>query len=102
VVLLRRAGDALIAAPAPAGGGLIEARGVGLLRLPYARAARVALVIDLDAAETDRLPPRRSARLLGVETPLLFASEKPRAGLVAALLARDGPLDPDAPIEGLP
>ncbi|MEM6373635.1 MAG: hypothetical protein AAF727_12760 [Pseudomonadota bacterium] len=50
--------------------GLIEARGVGLLR---ARAddAPVALAIDLDQPERDRLPQFHSVTLLGLQRPCL-------------------------------
>ncbi len=40
--------------------GLIEARGVGLLRLPYEPVARIALAVDLVAqADEERMPERR-------------------------------------------
>src|SRR5712691_3912117 len=46
----------LLVRPAPALAGLLEVRGLGLVRLPYEAVAAVALVVDL-AADAERLPP---------------------------------------------
>ncbi|WP_415921398.1 HPr kinase/phosphorylase [Tateyamaria sp. SN6-1] len=45
--------------------GLIEARGIGLLRVP-SRPAPICAVVDLDISETERLPPQRSIKLLDI------------------------------------
>jgi serine kinase of HPr protein (carbohydrate metabolism regulator) len=50
-------GDELMVRPAPALAGLIEIRGLGIRRCDHAAEARIALVVDLDAADADRLPP---------------------------------------------
>ena len=39
--------------------GLIEARGIGLLRAETVSSAPLVLAVDLGRTETDRLPPRR-------------------------------------------
>jgi len=61
---------------------LIEVRGIGLLRAgPVAGQAPLSLVVDLDRAEPDRLPPRRivtygdgdAALILGAGIPNLAA-----------------------------
>lgn len=98
-VILRREGRALVAAPAPALAGLIEARGVGLLRLPHRPLATVALALDLDAEEPERLPPRRSRLLLEAAVPLMLrpAALSPAAALAA--LRWWPPLDPEAPVD---
>ncbi|MEX0281574.1 MAG: HPr kinase/phosphorylase [Arenibacterium sp.] len=58
--------------------GIIEARGVGLLNVPdYQRRAPLALVVDLAQNEEDRLPPERTACVLGVTLPLLRRVEAP-------------------------
>jgi HPr kinase/phosphorylase len=54
--------------------GLIEARGVGILRLPFLPSAEIALVIDLDQTESERLPPQRSVTLLGIACDLVLGS----------------------------
>ena len=56
--------------PSPAIRGLIEARGLGLLRADPLDAARVALVVDLAQDEDHRLPPPRTITLVGHELPL--------------------------------
>jgi HPr kinase/phosphorylase len=69
--LISRVGGDLIASCPPALAGLIEARGVGLLQAVPAPPCPVALVIDLDQPEPDRLPPRRNVTFLGLALPLL-------------------------------
>lgn len=64
--------DGRVMASAPAGlPPLIEARGVGLLNAPLIAAAPLRLVVDLDQAETERLPPKRNIRLLDQDLPLV-------------------------------
>lgn len=53
--------------------GKIEARGVGILAAPNIE-AKVALVVDLDTEETERLPAWHSLRLHDVDIPLLRKS----------------------------
>jgi len=54
--------------------GMIEARGVGLLNVPAHPAAAVALVVDLDRVETDRLPDHRQITILGQRLSLVLGS----------------------------
>ena len=57
-----------VAAPPAALAGLLEVRGLGIVRLPYAATARLALVAELGPA-ADRLPePGRHA---GLGLPLI-------------------------------
>lgn len=87
-VALRREGARLLASAPERISGLIEARGVGLLRLPALAAAEVAAVADLRRAEPHRLPPLRRVRLCGVALPrLLCAGAAGAPGTAAALLA---------------
>jgi HPr kinase/phosphorylase len=65
-------GNRLVArAPAPIA-GLIEARGIGILKVPPVGQAEVKLVADLGATETERLPPQRRITILGCELPLVL------------------------------
>jgi len=73
--LLRATPDGLIAGAPDSIAGLIEARFVGLLAADPAPPAQVALVIDLDRVETDRLPPHRHTDLLGHSVPLLYRAD---------------------------
>jgi serine kinase of HPr protein (carbohydrate metabolism regulator) len=72
---LARRGRSLVATPPPALAGMIEARGVGIVRLPrnqlLAQAA-VALLVDLVAPERiERLPEPQAETLLGIAVPRL-------------------------------
>ena len=68
-----RLGDGGLIASAPAAlHGLIEARGAGILRATALEAARIALVVDLNEPETERLPPMRHREILGVPLPLVL------------------------------
>ena len=72
---LARTGRALIATAPPALAGLLEVRGVGIVRLPSAqRLARapLALLVDLVAAErVERLPELAQESVLGVALPVV-------------------------------
>ncbi len=63
--------------------GLIEARGLGLLRVDAAEDAEITAVIDLGRTETERLPPWREETILGVRLPVLH---KPLNGPFAAAI----------------
>ena len=77
-VLLSRAPDGRVLARAPAAiRGLIEARGVGLLRAEPVDDVPLALVIDLSRTEEERLPPARTTALLGATLPLLHKVASP-------------------------
>jgi HPr kinase/phosphorylase len=70
---VERAEDRLVAScPNPDFAGLIEARGIGILRAPALALATLALVVDLGQVETDRLPPPRSVTILGVKLSLVL------------------------------
>ena len=62
----------LLVRPAPALAGLIEVRGLGIRRLPYEPVAVVGLVVDLAAADAERLPRcRAQATIAGIPLPRL-------------------------------
>jgi HPr kinase/phosphorylase len=52
--------------------GMIEARGMGILRAPALTRVEVRLVVDLGQRESDRLPPRRTVTLLGSPVSLVL------------------------------
>jgi len=97
-VALRRVGEAVVAAPPPPLAGLIEARGLGLLRMPHLASAPVALALDLDRAASERLPPRRTMLLLGAAVPVILRPEPLRAAAILAVLRHGALLDPDDPL----
>ncbi|WP_233544969.1 HPr kinase/phosphorylase [Pseudooceanicola sediminis] len=83
-VILSRETDALIAASPPPLEGLIEARGIGILKARYGGPTKVSMVVDLGKDELERLPPQRSTILLGVSLPLLHNTGT--AAFAAAIL----------------
>lgn len=76
-VLIERRGDGLVARPPAALAGLIEARGLGILRRPYLPEAVVALAVTLDFAPAARMPQPETIRYLGVPVRLIFGRDMP-------------------------
>jgi HPr kinase/phosphorylase len=83
-------GDVLLSCPNPDLAGVIEARGVGLMRAEAISAAPLTLVIDLDLSETDRLPPRRSVTVLGCVIDLVYGHQSPTFPVALMLQLRHG------------
>lgn len=81
---LVREGDRIIADAPATIRGQIEARGVGILGAVPSGPVPLALVVDLDRPEPERLPPHRLHPLLGLDLPLVLGAE--RAHLCSALL----------------
>lgn len=57
--------------------GRIEARFVGILAADPAPPTPLALVVDMDHTETERLPPVRTVHYAEIPLPLLHKVEKP-------------------------
>jgi len=70
-VHLATVGHEIEVRPAPRLAGLIEVRGLGIRHCDFVEHATVGLVVDLDAAETERLPAAESLKtsISGVEIP---------------------------------
>jgi hypothetical protein len=85
VTLYAEAG-ALIAAPPPNIAGLLEVRGVGLIRLPVAPPAPVALILALGGPPGARLPERSlpCRTIAGVAVPVLAFDPGPLAPALRA------------------
>lgn len=100
-VLLSVDGDRLVASPPAALEGLIEVRGVGLLRLPaFVPSCPIALVLDLadEDGRIGRLPDRFEVLIAGIPLPLVIRpprSSAEAADLVVALLSGAERLDPE-------
>jgi serine kinase of HPr protein (carbohydrate metabolism regulator) len=92
-VHLEVVGDALLARPPAALEGLLEVRGLGLLRFPFQAPVKVTLVIDLVAPDrVERLPSADHVMLLGRQIPLFHLSPWPastvrKVGLAMQLAA---------------
>ncbi len=80
-VYVEPAGGRLLVRPAPQLAGMIELRGAGLLRLDYEARAVVGLVVDLAAADAERLPQPQNQRteIAGIALPRLAVA----AGIAA-------------------
>jgi serine kinase of HPr protein (carbohydrate metabolism regulator) len=91
---LSRRGELLIVRSPPAIAGLIEVRGIGIVRLEPVEAP-LALIVDLLPSESvERLPSRATERVLGVDVPRLAVApfEASAAAKVAfAVRALTGP-----------
>lgn len=88
-------GQLIARAPEPIR-GLIEARCMGLLHAQIRSPVPVAALVDLEQAETDRLPRRQTASLLGQALPLVKRVDAPHFAPALMQFLRCGALDPDA------
>jgi HPr kinase/phosphorylase len=71
-VHLQAAGQRLLVRPAETLGGLIEVRGIGIMRVPYEPCAVVGLAVDLGAeAERWPEPEKRQIEIAGITLPRL-------------------------------
>ena len=85
---LRLVEGSVVAAPPPALAGLIEARGLGILRIGALSEAAIALVVDLISAElVERLPARETVEILGVELPFVRIAPFEAAAVAKVRLA---------------
>ncbi|MDN5785950.1 HPr kinase/phosphorylase [Pseudorhodobacter sp.] len=71
--VLTKQGGEIVASSPPRLAGLIEARGVGVLRAASVTGVPVALIVDLDQTEPARLPPKHHRKVMGVPIDLVFA-----------------------------
>lgn len=65
-------GTLVASCPSPNIRGLVEARGIGLLRAPTVDRADLVLAVDLGQTESDRLPPFRTVTILGCALSLVL------------------------------
>lgn len=72
-VTLTRVGELLVATPPPRIAGLLDVRGVGIVTLPTAPPAPVALILTLGGPAAERLPekPLPTRSIAGVGVPVL-------------------------------
>jgi HPr kinase/phosphorylase len=79
----------LLVRPAAALAGLIEVRGIGIRRLPYEPVAVIGLVVDLAAADAQRLPEPEHARVtidgIALARIAIAPGELPLGPVIAAL-----------------
>ncbi len=74
-VELTAQGESVRAAPPDRLAGLIEVRGLGLVRMPHRRRAALRLVVDLaPARDVERLPDATTETLVGIALPRLVVA----------------------------
>jgi HPr kinase/phosphorylase len=92
-VHLEASGGQIVVRPAPALAGLIEIRGLGIRSLVFAAEAVVGLVVDLSAADAERLPAADAlkATVAGVILPRIPIGSgfQPLPMVAAALTTAD-------------
>lgn len=89
VRVIRRAGCLVASAP-PTLAGVIEVRGLGLLRAEPVAEAAIALVVDLGQPATARMPHPQSIRLLDLEIELILGGGAPNLALGLVQMLRLG------------
>ncbi len=94
-VLLERVQDTLIASAPAAIQGLIEARGVGILKGQPCARATVCAIVNMDVVESERLPPKRFMDVLSLDIPLFHKVQSPVFAPALLQYLKDGALDPD-------
>ncbi len=96
VVIERGRAVGLVMSPPGPIQGLLELRGIGLVRLPWTDQAPLTCIVDLNRSTADRLPRSAQRGLLGIACPVIFGKDRP--GLAPALMAvlqAGGLLDPE-------
>jgi serine kinase of HPr protein (carbohydrate metabolism regulator) len=87
VIAERHGGHVHLTTP-PSIAGCLEARGVGLVTLPYVSLATLALVVAATAPEhVERLPQPRTVAILGLEVPALSLDLHAASAPLKVLLA---------------
>jgi HPr kinase/phosphorylase len=86
----------LLVRPVPTLAGLIEVRGLGIRRLEHEPVALVGLVVDLAAANAERLPASADTVVAGVRLPRLAVAPAltPLPAVLAALHSGAGDIKP--------
>jgi len=95
-VQLESVNGRLLVRPAQALAGLIELRGVGILRREYEPCAVVGLVVDLDAKDAQRVPDKPTIEVNGINLPRLAVASGAAAlpAALALLTSTEAAIDP--------
>jgi HPr kinase/phosphorylase len=89
-VRLAARGGRLVASPPRRIEGLVEARGVGLIRVAAVAGVPVTLAVDLDRAPAARLPHWDKFTCANVEIPLIPARGVPNLDAILTVLLQNG------------
>jgi len=94
-VMLRRVGGALLARAPATIAGLIEARGVGILRLPAVPEVPLVLAVDLGREPAARMPQCATITHLGIDLELICGRKVPNLDLVVNIYVHNGRAFPE-------
>jgi HPr kinase/phosphorylase len=89
-VLLERRGSTLVARAPDALAGLIEARGIGLIRVGSVSETPVTLAVDLAQPSSARLPQTREITWLGIGIELISGRDAPNLHHVLYVILQGG------------
>jgi len=98
-VVIRRIDDAAVLSAPPRIAGVVEARGVGLIRLPETVEVPAALIVNLDRRAESRLPSVPTNDLLGIGCPVIFGRDVEELPAILMLALAGDVLDPDSAME---
>ncbi|WP_170469372.1 HPr kinase/phosphorylase [Ruegeria arenilitoris] len=96
-VELRATGDQVLAQAAPNIRGMIEARGLGILRASAVGPVPLTYVVDLDEQESERVPEPIAIRTLRQTVPLFRGLGVPNLAAALMQLMKMGRVDPEWP-----
>jgi HPr kinase/phosphorylase len=94
-VIVARRGAALIATAPATLKGMIEARGLGILRAPAVPEAPISLAVDLDRPSAARMPQRDIITYLGIAIELISGRDLPHLDLALTILLQNGRAVPE-------
>jgi HPr kinase/phosphorylase len=89
-VVLTRAGEALVARAPATLAGLVEARGVGIVRLPAMSEVPLVLAVDLGRAPAARMPHPAAITHLGITIELISAAGLPNLDQLVTIYVHSG------------
>ena len=94
--LTEDAGEVIADAP-PSIRGLVEARGIGLLRADTAGPVPISVVVDLEQGTSERLPDPMTVSILRQTVPLLHAAGIPNLAAALMQYVKMGRVNPEWP-----
>lgn len=85
-IMLVAASGELHARPSPNIAGVLELRGLGLIRHPCVARHPIHLVVELGDGGIERLPELKTKPYCGIELPFMLVADPPKLSVAALLL----------------